>query len=174
MSERWLPVVGYEGFYEVSDQGRVRRVNSRLRGDGLIALNLDHKGYPKAHLCVEGKRKRHLVHRLVCRAFHGEPPENTEAGHRNGIRGDARADNVRWVTRSENNKDTILHGNWKPPLSGRSRSEHPQAKYSDEVMLQIIADMECGFGSRRISKKYGISQSYAGRIKRSLREASET
>jgi hypothetical protein len=122
--ERWLPVVGYEGFYEVSDQGRVRsldRIVDELRGGrtwkGRVLITQRHpKGYLIVALTAKGRSKSHSVHRLVLRAFQGDCPDGMQCCHANGIRDDNRLDNLRWDTRSANEQDKIRHGT-HPQLS---------------------------------------------------------
>lgn len=121
MSEEvWLPVVGYEGFYEVSDQGRVRSVDRTVQTkDGrrmsfrsrMIALHLDECGYPEAVLSRNCRGKTIGVHRLVCAAFHGPKPDWAHCvRHLNGVPTDNRPDNLTWGTRSENMQDKARHG----------------------------------------------------------------
>lgn len=115
--EEWRPVVGYEGFYEVSDQGRVRsldheRPNSLTGGvskhPGKILTPVANKG---GHVRVYMKGKRHFVHRLVCRAFKGAPPvDRPLVLHWDGVPTNNRSDNLRWGSSSDNEADKLRHG----------------------------------------------------------------
>jgi hypothetical protein len=124
-TERWLPVVGYEGLYEVSDHGRVRTVErfitypskSRITTSGRLLPSQIRKQYcrpndhPTVGLVRPGEKRRTFdVHRLVLEAFVGPRPEGMEACHWNDIKTDNRASNLRWDTRSENTKDRIRNG----------------------------------------------------------------
>ena len=62
-----------------------------------------------------------LLHCLVCRAFHGEPPtaEHTEVDHIDGDRGNPRVDNVRWVTHAQNIRHSFA-------INKNRRSNAPQ------------------------------------------------
>ena len=85
--ERWKPVVGWEGFDEVSDWGRVRRIVKQHKSGG----------YPGVTLSIPGRRtKRVRVHLLVLEAFRGPRPYRQEALHGNDIAYDNRAVNLRW------------------------------------------------------------------------------
>lgn len=115
--ENWLPVVGYEGLYEVSNLGHVRsldRVSTgkrprKLRGRTL-SLGLGSNGnYRIVGLCREGQSVSHSVHRLVCEAFHG-PPGGLHTRHLNGDGHDNRAENLAWGTVVENMADKRTHG----------------------------------------------------------------
>lgn len=114
MSEVWARVPRYEGRYQVSDHGRVwseltNRImkighpkNSSYPGSG---------GYGVVGLSDGTRTRTHYVHLLVLRAFRGEPSDGQEALHCDGDRANARLDNLRWGTRSENMYDRVRHGN---------------------------------------------------------------
>lgn len=115
--ETWKAVVGYEGYYEVSDRGRVRSVDRsvltvrgvrRYKGR-LLALN-ENKGYPLIALSRGGNQTHFYVHRLVLEAFVGSCPEGMEACHNDGNPGNPQLENLRWDTRSENERDRVRHG----------------------------------------------------------------
>lgn len=114
--ERWLPVVGYEGIYEVSDAGSVRSLDRvgvrghRYRGRPL-APAVGVNGYPAVSLRDHyGRKLTRTVHRMVVEAFCGPIPEGLEVRHRNGIRTDSRLRNLHLGTRSENMLDRRDHG----------------------------------------------------------------
>lgn len=106
-TEVWRPVVGWEGFYEVSDLGRVKRTKGGqgARSGTILGIRLM-KGYPRVVLHATSKKADMLTHRLVARAFIGPEPEGCEVNHKNGNKGDPRALNLEYVTRAEN----VLHG----------------------------------------------------------------
>ena len=110
MSEQWRPVVGYEGWYEVSDEGRVRRV---APGNGTQAgrvLNqIWDKGYARVTLSRKGQSERRRVHRLVAEAFISHRPGNVVC-HNDGNPANNRVGNLRWDTQLENVRDTLRHG----------------------------------------------------------------
>ncbi len=106
MEEIWKDVVGYEGFYLVSNLGNVRRVES--------VTNRKHgrnsKGYSQVCLSVHGKQKNFLIHRLVASAFVWKPQDKTEVNHINGVKNDNRAENLEWVTSRENHLHAVKMG----------------------------------------------------------------
>lgn len=98
-TEIWVPVIGYEDRYEVSDQGRVR---SLLSGRFLAPL-LINSGYLSVHLHRLGKRQPWLVHRLVATHFLGRPADPShEVNHLDYDRLNNSASNLVWVSHSEN------------------------------------------------------------------------
>lgn len=118
--EHWLPVVGYEGLYEVSDQGRVKSLaRSFVRRDGkpqtirerfLSQTKFDTHGYRTSRLCNLGTFKDVWVHRLVLEAFVGPCPQGMVACHWNDVKADNRLENLRWDTQSANQYDKVRNG----------------------------------------------------------------
>lgn len=118
--EQWRDVPGFEGFYEVSDQGQVRSIErivnagtwTRIQREKTLSPSRRKDGRLHVGLSRGNNEKRYFfVHRLVLLAFRGEAPEGMEACHNNGDATDNRLVNLRWDTHTENVQDTIRHGN---------------------------------------------------------------
>lgn len=114
MSETWRPVVGYEGYYEVSNNGRVRtvgRISSYGRPVRERVLKPDLSGiYPQVKLARDGRGRTSRIHALVAEAFIGPRPAGMEVCHTNGNHADNRLENLRYDTHSENQRDTVRLG----------------------------------------------------------------
>lgn len=122
-TECWLPVVGYEGYYEVSDRGRVRSLDRWVEGPNrwgatsryyrlgqmLKPVTLP-AGYRFVGLSRAGHVRRRAIHTLVLQAFVGPRLDGTEACHGNGNPADNNLINLRWDTRRENILDAVRHG----------------------------------------------------------------
>lgn len=117
-AERWLPVMGWEGLYEVSDHGRVRSLDRVIQRNGadahlcgrVLRPRAHPQGYVAATLSRDGRYMYPLVHTLVLEAFVGPRPEGTEGCHWNGDRTDNRIHNIRWDTPAGNAADKVRHG----------------------------------------------------------------
>lgn len=120
-TEKWKPVVGHEGAYEVSDRGRVRslaRVVPVRLGNGRLAERrvpgkvlspgLDSSGYLSVQLGRKGGSVR--VHWLVLEAFVGEGAKGAQRLHNDGDRINNALYNLRYGSRSENMRDLFYHG----------------------------------------------------------------
>jgi hypothetical protein len=118
MEEIWKDVVGYEGYYQVSNFGRIKSVDrivnhisGRKRVKGLIMTPKNAGcGYLKVDLSKNNKYKAEYVHRLVLKHFKGEDKLKPEVNHKNGNKTDNRLDNLEWVDSSENKNHAILTG----------------------------------------------------------------
>lgn len=118
MRETWRPVLGWEGFYEVSSHGRVRSLprvaHRRTKGPvpvaGRILAWVPIGRYPSVKLCRDGFQVRRPVHILVCEAWHGPRPLGMECRHIDDVALNVSPENLRWGTRSENMRDRVLNG----------------------------------------------------------------
>ena len=102
--EIWLPIVGFEGFYEVSDLGRVkslaRIVASKNGGTRRVSERIlkpfpDTHGYLQVSLCCFATSITKKIHALVVSAFHGECPNGLEVRHLDGETENCRATNLK-------------------------------------------------------------------------------
>ncbi|KRD71423.1 hypothetical protein ASE45_06330 [Lysobacter sp. Root96] len=138
---------GYEGYYEVSDLGAVRRFGAAAPLKPYICKG----GYEQIGLCVNNKVKHFPIHRCVLLAFVGAPPAGHEACHNNGVRRDNRLANLRWGTRAENHADKALHGTQQVGV------RNPNSKYEDEVVLAIRVLLKEGFDRSAVARITRVS-----------------
>ena len=111
-NEEWRDVVGYEGYYSISNLGRVRRdkTNASTHSGRFLSLTINGKGYVTVKLHADplpAKRKR--VHKLVAEAFLGVCPTGMEVNHKNpnGDKTNNRLDNLEYVTHIQNIRHAI-------------------------------------------------------------------
>jgi hypothetical protein len=101
--EIYKDVVGYEGIYQVSNLGNVKRINKKNLS--YLKPLPNGKGYHQVALCVNCKRKIYLIHRLVAQAFIDNPNNYEQVNHINGIKTNNNLENLEWCNNSQN----ILH-----------------------------------------------------------------
>lgn len=106
MAERWRSVPGYEGFYEVSDHGRLKS----LRRGVLMSQSISSNGYYHNQFWVNGKAQTVYAHHLVAAAFIGPRPAGLDVCHANGNKLDNRLENLRYDTRQANINEMVGHG----------------------------------------------------------------
>ena len=169
ISEKWLPVVGYEGLYSVSDHGRVqshdRMIGHRCGGlrqwRGMIMKpRLANNGYPTVMLYQNGACRRCLIHRLVLGAFVGICPEGREACHYDGSRDNNYLSNLRWGTRKQNKADELRHGR-------RNRGERCGSSKLTETYVRAIRDyLDLGLRQIEVAAIFSISKGSISDINR--------
>ncbi len=96
-SETWRDVPGYEGKYQVSDRGRLRNARGKLKKP-----TKNNHGYLRVNLHKEGVSRQFSLHILVAQVFIPNPENKSEVNHKNGKRADCWAENLEWMTHSEN------------------------------------------------------------------------
>jgi NUMOD4 motif-containing protein/HNH endonuclease len=158
-SAEWRDIPGYEGLYQISSAGRVKRLGGtpRRRYERYLRPLSHSSGYRQSCLSMNGVVKRYLIHQLVMLAFIGEA-NGLWVNHKNGNKADNRLENLEYVTPGENNKHAYRTG-LRAKLYGRKNG---RGKLTDEDIYLI----ECSWkyardmvGSRRdIAKVFGVSQ----------------
>lgn len=102
MKEEYRDIAGYEGLYQVSNYGNIKRLgNNKTKKEKILKQKID-GGYLRVGLSKNNKQKYYLVHRLVAQAFIPNPDGKEQVNHINGIKSDNNVSNLEWVTCSEN------------------------------------------------------------------------
>src|SRR5712691_3060160 len=102
-TEHWLPIMGWEDLYEVSDLGRIRSLDRRtprgIRRGQVLKPFPGRNGYLSVDLSRDEVQTRRTMHRLVLEAFIGPCPAGQEARHGpGGSRTDNRLTNLCYGT----------------------------------------------------------------------------
>lgn len=100
MKEIWKDIKNWEGLYQVSNLGRIKSVK---RG-AVKALDMNNAGYLRVQLCDGNRSQKFFVHRLVAFVFVPGYFENAVVNHIDMDRTNNCADNLEWVTPSQNQK----------------------------------------------------------------------
>jgi len=157
-TEEWRPVVGYEGWYDVSNLGRVRR----MRKGGcshvgfILKAQINTSGYLGLDLSREDHRHYGQIHRLVAEAFLGPCPPGHEVNHKNAIKGDNRPNNLEWVTHIRNAHHAIELGLFVPPPG--FCGEQCGASKLKEVDVRIIKAAKGRESQRSLAAHFGVAQ----------------
>ena len=92
--EIWCPIKGYEGLYEVSDQGRVRSL--KFGKERILSPGKLQNGYLRVNFCKNGEQKNLLVHRLVAQAFIPNPDNLPQVNHKDQDQENNSVQNREW------------------------------------------------------------------------------
>lgn len=172
--EQWRPITDWSGWYEVSDQGRVRSLDRdipnsrgggtrRMRGRILKPKKGGNNDYLQVTLSRGNNENQYrAVSCLVLEAFVGPRPEGMQAAHGNGNTFDNSLSNLRWATPRENAGDKRLHGThlegesvWKSILT------------EEQVAAIRLKYRRWGYlntNRKELAEKYGISSTTVSHI----------
>lgn len=169
IAELWRPVKGYEGIYEVSNYGNLKSLSRtiilkngtrrRLKTKILKPISLgNYHGYQLTN--SEGTKK-HYIHRLVCKAFIGEPIEdNATVNHKDGNKYNNKLSNLEWSSYSDNLKHA-----YRNSLNKHSGERHHYTKFSDEIVSEVREKYSTGkYRQSELAALYGISRMQIHRI----------
>jgi NUMOD4 motif/HNH endonuclease len=154
-SEEWRPVVGWEGFYEVSSAGRVRSIPraSRTRGVVLKPSRSGTNKYPHVDLWADGENETRTVHSLVAEAFVGQRTDGTEVRHLDGDDSNCQRSNLAYGTSSENSYDITRHG--RNRNANKTHCDHGHEFTPDNTMPQSGGrGRQCRECRRRIAREW--------------------
>ena len=167
--ENWKDIAGFEGFYQVSDKGRIQSLDREIHNSwngwtfikGKISKQfLNQNGYPYVNLCKEGKVKQETVHRLVAQAFIPNPENKPYINHIDANIINAEAINLEWSTPSENTQHMLKLGR-----GGRRGGKHaPHSKLTEEQVIEIRKFHKEGVTQYRLAKNYKITNQAVNNI----------
>lgn len=156
--EIWVPVDGTDDRYEVSSEGRVRALWFRngwrnvRRAEPLI-LKACGPRYLLVGVTIDGRRVTPHVHKLVAAAFHGPRPAGLHIAHLNGDARDNRAENLAYVTPTENEHHKHGHGT---RLAGERCHN---AKLTDDQVREIrrtVIPRHPVYSVTALARKFGV------------------
>jgi hypothetical protein len=165
MEEIWKSVVGYEGLYSVSTDGRVRgERKTRDRGRGVLAIVRERilrpyagKNYNSVSLVNGESKKTKNIHSLVAEAFLGKLERGQCVCHINGDSRDNRLLNLRYDTYSGNMLDKKKHGTNK---EGVGHYKHILTEEQARYILSVKGEKTCS----ELADKFGVSISTISKI----------
>lgn len=159
MEEIWKDIEGYEGLYQVSNFGKVKRLKGKyVKEERPLKSAIDRYGYPFYSLSKKKVLKSKTTHRLVAKAFIPNPLNKPAVNHINGIKTDNNVKNLEWCTNKENTQHSIKIG-----LQNKKGTNHHKCKLTEEQVREI---RQIGFSQTRmfLSKKYNVSRAHILRL----------
>ena len=163
MEEIWKDIVGYEGYYQVSNKGRIKSIERKIaRNDGkfnyikskILRCKKVGSDYLGVILCKNGEKLTKTIHRLVAEAFIPNPKDKPDVNHKDGIKRNNAVSNLEWVTKKENSRHAFINKLNVPPIPGKGRENK---KSRPVIQKTIDNNIVCRFESiTYASQKTGI------------------
>jgi hypothetical protein len=170
--ERWLPVVDYEGYYEVSDHGNVRSLDRLITCIDLfngvprqrqwvmkgrvLTVSLTtptRRGvYRRVALARDGKSRPYLVYVLVARAFLGPLPEEMETRHGAAGQLEDSVWNLSYGTHGENQGDRVRDG------TDNAGTRNGQAKLTEAIVLECRVRNAAGESKAALAREFNVTR----------------
>lgn len=161
MIEEWRNIREFEGWYQVSNDGKIRSLDRdiidgrKIKGK-LLKQYVDEQGYKRVRLCRGGKHFNKQVHRLVADAFIPNPFNLPVINHVDENPGNNRVENLEWCTVKYN----VNYGHRAERYAAKTQGEsHYMHKLTEEDVINIRKEYKRGvkgFGTESLGKKYGV------------------
>lgn len=168
VDEIWKDIPDYEGFYQVSNFGRVRSVSrdvycrkgGKRSHKGKILKPRLRNSYLAVNIHVLGASIHQNIHVFVAQAFIEERPEKHQVNHIDGNKLNNHVDNLEYCSPSENSKHANAIG-----LCGRGENRH-NAKLKNSEVIKIREMVKGGISDIEISKLFNVSPACIWNIKK--------
>lgn len=174
--EVWKDIEGYEGYYQISNFGRVRGVDrmipyiarggkftQRLQRGKVLKTSVGTSGYETYHMYGESQeRETIMLHRVVAKTFLENLEGKEFVNHKDGDKLNNHYSNLEWVTKSENTQHAIETG-----LLCHSGEDSNLSKITEREVIEILSLRKYGKGlytCKHITERYGLSAGYVSEL----------
>lgn len=154
-SEVWLPVIGYEGLYEVSSLGRVKSLPGGRRLGKVLKQANKTLNYKCVTLCRDGVSNTQFVHRIVAEVFISNPQGKKTVNHLDGNPENNQVTNLEWATQGENEVYSWKH---------LGKKAYPHTRKLTDNQIANVLHLRGSLSNRKIAELYGVSRSIVDRI----------
>lgn len=170
--EEWRDVVGYEGFYQVSNLGRIRSLDREIKHKNgkvfkangkLLTITYSGNNYGRVILYKNGKNSAKLIHRLVAGAFIPNVNNLKEVNHKDLDKTNNAVQNLEWVSPKQNTQHAFGNRHIKRYFG----EDNHRAIVTEEVVLKIRQLHSTGkYRYKDIGEMFGVHASVVGYIVR--------
>jgi DNA-binding transcriptional regulator YiaG len=155
VKEIWMEIRGYEGLYEVSNLGRVRKIYTSPSGEvdcRILSQAYSTQRYLQCSLSKRGVKKSHRIHRLVAENFIPNPKNKAQVNHIDGNKDNNYVNNLEWCTQHEN----MRHANKNWLIN--------KVRVLDEDAVREIRENKNNLKQRELAEIYGVSAPQIHRV----------
>jgi hypothetical protein len=165
-AEEWRDIPGQEGYYQVSNFGRIKTVSRRVESrpqvyitipEKIRKIGIDSNGYSYVNFSKLGKQTTGFLHRCIAMAFIPNPENKKEVNHIDGNKQNNDISNLEWNTPLENSTHA-----WNMGLKTHFGENSNKCKFSDQT-VEAIRQMKSDnptMTTAIIGKIFGVSQNH--------------
>jgi hypothetical protein len=170
--EKWKDIIGYEGYYQISNLGRVKRLEGKCLTKGNSYRSVKEKilkpfpnkargNYLYINLNMYGVIQQYRLHILVAKHFIPNPSNLPEINHIDGIKEHNYVSNLEWCTQLHNMQHSFKIGTHKI----RKGNSSPNHKLTSEQIIKIREELSLGKTGRHLAFKYNVSEGMISLVK---------
>jgi len=156
MKEEWKEIPNTDKRYEISNKGRVRRINDFV-DPFILKHQVTWRGYPCVSFRIMGKKHLKVIHRLVAMAFVDGYKNYLQVNHRDGVKTNNIYTNLEWVSPEQNREHAVITG-----LINMKGENNINNKFK-KVHILAIRSLQ-GMRTDKIASLFGTSRSYVNQI----------
>ena len=146
--EIWKDIEGYEGYYQISNMGRVKSLERTVRcnrgyrtvPEKILEGSKNTYGYLQVELCQEAKKNYCTIHRLVAQAFLDNSEGYKEINHKDEDKTNNCVENLEWCDRSYNTNYGTRNQRAGEKLRGRKHSEETIKKIAEKLRGRKLSE----------------------------------
>jgi DNA-directed RNA polymerase specialized sigma24 family protein len=158
--EEWKEISSYDGYYIVSNLGRVMSTNKtvnawnglKLRKGKVLKQGLKRNGYLCVSLSTKNIKKTFLVHRLVASAFLENPENKADVNHKDGNKLNNVLSNLEWSTKFENHSHAKVNG-----LKAKGE-KNAASKLTDKQRIEVLDLLNDKISYSKIAKMFNVTK----------------
>ncbi len=165
MQETWKDIKGYEGFYQISNLGRVKSLKRKAKcrngfrtvQERILKSCKDSSGYFGVPL-IKDKHRFYRIGKLIVQHFISNPQNKPCVNHVDGNKQNDKIDNLEWCTYAENNKHAYKTG--LKSNKGEKQSHH----LLTEKEIRQIRSLKNRLSQKEIAMQYNVDASTISNI----------
>ena len=173
-AEQWMWVDGFEGYYKISNYGRLMSFHKDKQGQ-ILSVKNGNNGYLTVHLRGKNKRLTTRIHLLVAKAFIGDIPDGYEVHHIDGNKQNNTMQNLEIISKKEHRVKTMammpdycdgMNRYNKYERTRRIRQYTPDGQFIAEYVNGAVASHYTGICHRNILQVASKSEYKPGKVRK--------
>jgi len=168
MEEKWIDIVGFEGFYQINLSGDIKSLPRQRKNKHGFYMSKERilngcvsGGYLIYSFKIDKTETKLRAHRIVAQTFIPNPNNYPVINHKDGNKLNNNIDNLEWCTEAYNTKHAWDNG----LIRGLRGEENGRAKTTEKQVVLIKKFIRKGLTSKEISEKLDLPKNIVDKIR---------